>query len=391
MKKILALATFGMAVPYAYAQGSVTLYGILDEGVMYLSNSGGATGGKKISLDSTNGINGSRWGFKGSEDLGGGLQAIFTLEGGLNLNNGQSAQGGTFLGRQAFVGLSSSKLGSVTLGRQYDSIAYFLQPLTSQGSQAGSAPFLHPGDLDNTGNSLRVNNSVRFMSQNYGGFTFGGEYSVGGVAGNTTANSGYSAGAAYSAGAFSVGAAYAYFKNPTSATAGSGFFTGNANGSSQLAFSLNKGYVSAAAYQVIGAGVGYTIGSLSLATSYTNIQYGNLGAGFSGATARFNNVDVTAKYMVTPAFALMAAYDYLNGTGVTKTNGETVGNQHYNQVSVMGDYLFSKRTDVYLEGAWQRASGISSTGATAVANIGNLGDSTNNHQFVVRAALRHRF
>ncbi|WP_213301939.1 porin [Paraburkholderia sacchari] len=375
----------------AFAQSSVTLYGIVDEGVMFLNNTGGATGGKKIFLDSTSGINGSRWGFKGSEDLGGGLQAIFTLEGGININNGQSAQGGTFLGRQAFVGLSSNKFGSLTFGRQYDSIIYFLQPLTSQGSQAGSAAFQHPGDLDNTGNSVRVNNAVRFMSQNYGGFTFGGEYSVGGVAGNVTANSGYSVGAAYSNGPFSFGAIYEYFKNPTSATAGSGFFTDNANGSSQLAYSLNKGYASATAYQVIGAGAGYTIGSLSLATSYTNVQYGNLGAGFAGATARFNNVDFTAKYMVTPTFAVMAAYDYLNGSGVTKTNGQMVGDQRYNQVSVMGDYFLSKRTDVYLEGAWQRASGTSSTGAAAVANIGSLGDSSNNHQFVVRAALRHRF
>jgi len=391
MKRIFALAAFGMAVQCAYAQSNVTAYGILDEGVMFLSNSGGATGGKKVSLDSTNGINGSRWGFKGSEDLGDGLQAIFTLEGGININNGQSAQGGTFFGRQAFVGLSSNKLGSLTFGRQYDAITYFLQPLTAQGALAGSTAFQHPGDLDNTGNSLRVNNAVRFTSRNYGGFTFGGEYSVGGVAGNTTANSGYSVGAAYSNGPFNFGAAYAYFKNPTSATAGSGFFTGNANGSSQLAYSLNNGYVSATAYQVAGAGAGYTIGSLSLATSYTNTQYANLGGGFGGATAGFNNVDFTARYMLTPAFALVAAYDYLKGAGVTKTNGQTVGNQHYNQASVMGDYFLSQRTDVYLEGAYQRASGTSSTGVGAVADIGNLGDSTNNHQFAVRAALRHRF
>ncbi|MCR4467844.1 porin [Burkholderia sp. SCN-KJ] len=117
----------------------------------------------------------------------------------------------------------------------------------------------------------------------------------------------------------------------------------------------------------------------------------NLGAGFGNGMARFNNVDVAAKYAVSPALFVMAAYDYLKGSNVTRANGQNLGNQHYNQVSLMTDYFLSKRTDVYLEGAYQRASGTSSTGGAAVADIGNLGDSTNNHQFVVRAALRHKF
>ncbi|WP_205193149.1 porin [Burkholderia sp. Ax-1724] len=390
-KTIMALAVLGMMATEAHAQSSVTLYGIIDEGVQFLNNSGGTTGGKKVMLDSTSGINGSRWGFKGAEDLGGGLQAIFTMESGININNGQFAQGGTAFGRQIFVGLNSSKAGSVTFGRQYDAILYFLQPVTSQGAQAGSTLFIHPADLDNTGNSLRLNNSVRYMSPNFAGLTFGGTYSVGGVAGNTTANSGYSVGVAYSNGPILLGAAYEYFKNPTSATAGSGFFTSNANGATVLAYTLNKAYASATAYQVFGGGAGYTIGSLSLTTSYTNIQYANLSGAFAGGMARFSNVDAAAKYAVSPDLFVMAAYDYLKGASVTQANGQSVGNQHYNQVSLMTDYFLSKRTDVYLEGAYQRASGTSSTGAGAVANIGNLGDSSNNHQFAIRAALRHRF
>ncbi|WP_156992140.1 porin [Paraburkholderia oxyphila] len=391
MKKCLTFASLMLAVPCAYAQSSVTLYGILDEGVMFVNNVGGSTGGKRVSLDSTNGINGSRWGMTGKEDLGGGLRAIFTLEGGINLNNGQMAQGNTFFGRQAFVGLSHNTLGSLTLGRQYDMITYFLQPFTSQGSQAGSTAFQHPGDIDNTGNSVRVNNAIRYMSGNYAGVTFGGEYSVGGQAGNVTGNSGYSVGANYAMGPLSLGAAYAYFKNPTSATAGSGFFTDNANGSNFLANSLNRGYISASAWQVVGAGAGYTIGSLSLTAAWSNIQYAGLGGTFADSMARFNNYDFTARYMATPSLALAASYDYLNGAGVALANGKTVGNQHYNQIAVLGDYFLSKRTDVYMEGAWQRASGTSSTGTAAVADIGNLGDSANNHQFVVRLALRHKF
>jgi predicted porin len=52
---------------------------------------------------------------------------------------------------------------------------------------------------------------------------------------------------------------------------------------------------------------------------------------------------------------------------------------------------YSRRTDAYILGTWQKASGISSTGAPAVANVGNLGDSSNNRQAVVRLGLRHKF
>ncbi len=385
----IALGSLGTA---AHAQSTVTLYGILDEGIMYSSNTGGPTGGSRTFLDSTSGINGSRWGLTGSEDLGGGLRAIFTLESGINMNTGAFAQGGTAWGRQIFVGMKQDRFGSLTFGRQYDMMFYFGQPLTSAGSQAGSVPFVHPGDLDNTANSIRVNNSVRYMSANYAGFTFGGEYAVGGVAGNATANSGYSFGVAYNNGPLMLGGAFEYFKNPTSAAAGSGFFTDNANGATALTGLLNRGYTSASSYQTAIVGGGYTIGPVSLTTSWSNTQYGGLNSSsFADHTARFDNVDFAAKWMVNPVFFLSAAYDYLSGHSVATTKGTSVGGQHFHQLSLMADYLLSKRTDVYVEGAWQRASGTSSTGAAAVAAIGNIGDSSNNHQLMFRAALRHKF
>lgn len=395
MKKITGLmvgcATAGVFSQAAHAQSQVTLYGILDEGLMYQSSAGGKTGGKKFFMDSTSGISGSRWGMTGSEDLGGGLSTIFTLEGGINLNNGAAAQGNTLFGRQIFVGVNDSKRGSLTFGRQYDMMFYFGQPLTSAGIQGGSALFLHPGDLDNTGNSIRVNNTVRYMSPNFSGLTFGGEYSVGGVAGNSTSNSGYSLGFAYANGPVMIGGAFEYFKTPTSATAGAGFFTDNANGSTALANTLNRGYASATAYQTAIIGGRYAIGPVTFSTSYSNTQYANLGNAFATKTARFDNIDFAVKYLYGPTLALSAAYDYLKGHEVAAADGSARGNQHYNQVSVMADYLLSKRTDVYLGGTYQRASGTSSTGEAAVADIANLGDAAGNHTFLVRAALRHRF
>ncbi len=100
-------------------------------------------------------VNGSRWGLRGSEDLGGGLKAIFTLENGFGINDGTLKQGGRLFGRQAFVGLSSDQFGAVTLGRQYDSMVDYVGPLALTGTQYGGTQFAHPFDNDNLNNSFR--------------------------------------------------------------------------------------------------------------------------------------------------------------------------------------------------------------------------------------------
>ncbi|WP_240975503.1 porin [Paraburkholderia aromaticivorans] len=97
------------------------------------------------------------------------------------------------------------------------------------------------------------------------------------------------------------------------------------------------------------------------------------------------------KWLLRPALSFSAAYNYLKGESVNTSAGQAVGSQHYNQVMLMADYFLSKRTDLYIEGAWQRASGTSSTGAPTVADIGNLGDSSNHHQLAICATLRHKF
>lgn len=86
---------FEFAAP-AFAQTSVTLYGVIDEGFDYTNN---VLGSHNYALQS--GLaQGSRWGLKGAEDLGGGLRAIFQLENGFNVNNGRLLQGGLEFGRQ---------------------------------------------------------------------------------------------------------------------------------------------------------------------------------------------------------------------------------------------------------------------------------------------------
>jgi predicted porin len=392
MKRTLfAIGAFCAFATSAHAQSSVTLYGVIDEGLMFNNNATTAelpAGGRKVYMDSLNGLYGSRWGLKGSEDLGGGTRAIFTLESGINLNSGALAQGGLEFGRQAFVGLSNTRYGDLTLGRQYDSVVLYAQSVTIQG-YLGSEVFQHPGDLDNTANSLRTNNAIRYSSPNFKGLTFGAELSLGGVPGNISGGGGYSAGVAYVNGPLALAAAYLYFKNPTSSTATAGFFTSNGSGT-QLTGVLNKGYATANAYQVAIGGLTYAIGPILIGASYSNVQYGVISA-LGGATAKFNNVDVGVKWTLTPALYVGAAYDYTKGSNVAAPNGENIGNQHFNQFSLIADYALSKRTDVYIEGAYQKAAGTSSTGGAAVANIGNAGDSSNTSQTLLRVAMRQKF
>uniref|UniRef100_UPI0011842E36 porin n=1 Tax=Paraburkholderia sp. BCC1884 TaxID=2562668 RepID=UPI0011842E36 len=153
----------------AHAQSSVTLYGVLDAGITYQSNVAG-----KSRWSEGTGIDQSLFGLRGSEDLGGGLKAIFTLESGFNLGNGRFSNDGGMFNRQAFVGLSS-QYGTVTLGRQYDSMVDYFALTTANGNWAGYL-FSHPYDNDNTDNSFRLNNSVKYTSPDINGLHFGGTY-----------------------------------------------------------------------------------------------------------------------------------------------------------------------------------------------------------------------
>jgi len=112
----------------------------------------------------------------------------------------------------------------------------------------------------------------------------------------------------------------------------------------------------------------------------------NIGA-FNGATATFNSFELNAMYRFTPVFSIAGEYNYTKGNAV---KGD-IGDQTYNQYSLLFDYTLSKRTDLLLLGSFQTASGINSTGTAAVANIGNLGDSSNNHQAIARVEVRHKF
>ncbi|MDR0997361.1 MAG: porin [Zoogloeaceae bacterium] len=127
-KKIIALAVVGaLAAAPAMAQTNVTVYGSIDMGFSHRGDSYQDSTSNKNSIDSGMAM-GNRLGFKGVEDLGNGLKALFTLEAGFNGDDGTQGQGGRLFGRQAFVGLTSD-YGTVIAGRLYTPHYSFLSAL----------------------------------------------------------------------------------------------------------------------------------------------------------------------------------------------------------------------------------------------------------------------
>ncbi|MDR8071880.1 porin [Burkholderia cenocepacia] len=385
----LALAVLSSFSGIAHAQSTVTLYGIIDEGFNINTNAGG----HHLYNLSSGVLQGSRWGMRGTEDLGGGLKAIFVLESGFDLNTGKLGQGGLFFGRQAYVGLGS-RFGTITLGRQYDSVVDYVGQLGA-ADQWGGYIAAHPGDLDNFNNANRVNNAIKFTSTNYAGLTFGGLYSLGGVSGDYSRNQIWSLGVGYSNGPLTLGAGYLNVRNPNVS------FFGNSNPStingsiSNISSPVYSGYGSAHTYQVIGTGAAYSFGAATIGATYSNVKFTNLGSSyasaFAGQTATFNNGEINFKYQLTPTFLVGAAYDYTRGSSI---NGASAAK--YQQGSAGVDYFLSKRTDVYLIGVYQHASGetanAAGTGVTAaVASINNLTPSSNSNQFTARVGIRHKF
>ncbi|MFM0557862.1 porin [Paraburkholderia sediminicola] len=393
MKRI-ALSTLSLALlgvtGVAHAQSSVTLYGLIDESIQYVHNTTNTAGGPNKNLVAmfAGNLQGDRFGLKGTEDLGGGLKAIFQLENGFDVNSGALGQSGRMFGRQAYVGLTGDQWGTVTLGRQYDPLVDLVQPLTAD-NYFGST-FTTPGDVDNNDNSSRTNSAVKYTSPVWGGFQFEGMYALGGVAGKTGSGQTWSAAATYGTGPFNVAAGYFRADNPSSTVPRAGW-----GGTSDGTFDsqISGIYSTAKSIGIASVAAQYVAGPFTASLRYSNAQYKpDAQSGFS-STEKFNVGGAFLGYQATPAMLVGVGYIY------TKSSGDTGATYH--QVSLGGDYNLSKRTDIYLVGAYQHASGnqrhenasgVGSSIAAAGASIGSYGyESASSSQEMVSLGIRHKF
>ena len=341
-KSLIALAVLA-ASGAAMAQSSVTLYGIADAWVGSTETQVNGVGQRQTAVN-TSGVNGSRWGLKGSEDLGGGMKAIFTLESGFSLDTGASAQNGTLFSRQAFVGLQSG-FGTVSLGRQYSAYDN-LQGATNQNydaftfnARSGAGGGVAANGIKDYTN--RIDNSIAYTSPSFGGFSGAVVYGFGEnknavIAAtpttpafvNSDATDSASVHIKYANGPILVGYAYQQDK-----LAGVG-----------AAQDKNK-------YNLVGGS--YDFGVAKLTASYNTVKNNTLKdkEGQIGVSVPFG------------AAAISAGYARSKTEGIT---GERTGKGY----SILGTYALSKRTGLYAGAQNTKAHILNAAAETEITTYG---------------------
>ncbi|HTD07129.1 porin [Undibacterium sp.] len=342
-KSLLALSVLAAFAGVAHAQSSITIYGVVDMAIQN-ENRGGNSPGSVTALDSGE-QSGSRLGFKGTEDLGGGLKAIFDLEMGVNADTGTSSQGGLPFGRQAWVGLAGD-FGSVTMGRQYTPIFIATDTIdpwdagfnsTGGGPQAGVGTST-AGTLGLFGTPFRTNNTVNYSTNNLGGFTGSVAYTFGEVAGDSSASR-------------QIGLSGTYAGGPVTGTLAYHKVNDVAGNATKLVF--------------LGGIYDFTVAKLH--------------AAYGKTTSDLNTVD-TKEWMVGTtvpfgAAALIATYTRVTNNLVAAGKGQ--------QYAIGGTYALSKRTNFY--GNFARTSN------DANSNAGGIAFSNGATDRLVNFGIRHKF
>ncbi len=345
-------AACGASGALAQTASGVTLYGLADIGIEAINHvPGNSAGGNTAVRMNAGNLSGSRWGLRGTEDLGNGLKAIFTLESGFDLDTGMSAQGGRLFGRQAYAGLQGN-FGAVTLGRQQTA----LYDLFGAYDPMGANPRYSLAAVDSAFNG-RADNAIKYTGK-FGGLTAIGFYSFGRdnngeVPGAPKVARNYGLGFAYAAGNLSIGTAYDQYQGATVA--------------------LQDRSAKRAAI-----GASYAFGDAKVFGGFRWLR--DDGTASTTATITRTNVYwLGGQYRVMPALVLTGAAYYTDNRNSSADPWLFV---------LSADYAFSKRTDVYLNIGYAKnkngsTQGLSGSGSTFVAAGENQTGAT--------IGLRHRF
>lgn len=316
-KHHVAAALVGAASLSAHAQSTVTLYGVIDTNLEVI-NHADAKGGTLV-RENSGGLSNSRFGLRGTEDLGGGYRTFFALEAGINSNDGTNASSGVLFNRTAAVGLTNDSFGSLSAGLQYTAMYDILKQYDPMGYAPQYTWFPTTGSADDLSYKARINNSVKYAGE-FGGLKAIADYSFGGTAGSFQSNAAYGAGLQYVLGTLSAAFAYDY-RNGAVTTAGTWTKTRN--------WSLS---------------VRDEIGRATLMGGYEHfLQNPAKGASVSAALWFAG-----ARYRFTPALRLTTAVYYQSN------NASGASNSIMGVLS--GDYALSKRTDVYATLAYAAAT-----------------------------------
>ncbi|MES2026630.1 MAG: porin [Pseudomonadota bacterium] len=372
MKKIsnaVTLFCLSFCALQAKAEGltpttSVTLYGVVDTAVRYTSHSDAK--GNALWQMTGGTFQGSRFGLRGNEDLGGGAAAYFVLENGFSPDTGALGYGGRLFGRQAIVGLNG-KLGVIQLGRDttlgFDTLAIYDSVTPMNNNTLLQMPTILVGD--------RLDNSVKYRYQ-AGPVALALQYGAGESAGNIGAGRSLGASVVYTLGAYSLATVAQQMKD------------GNQVESRVLSVG--------AAYQ--GNSGKYAIGFVRRTTGANfNWQPGGSNVGIAGSSENILNANTTGSRrddLVTASmnFSLTPQWVVYSGYMVDRVRN-VLANQNGTRHTLFGivDYLLSKRTDIYLEADFNKSAGALVTQPLFGNGIGN----NQSTMLGVSLGVRHKF
>ena len=356
-KSLIALAVLA-ASGAAMAQSSVTLFGVADIGVGYVKNSGGDS-----NYGLTNGgLATSRLGFRGVEDLGGGLKAGFWLEGGLTLDDGTSS--GFNFKRRSTISLMGN-FGEVRLGRDLTAgyktvLNYDLFGQVGMGSFLGTSNNLY-GTADDA-DGQRASNLIAYHSNDIAGFKGGLQYGFG-------ENSGSNKGNRY------LGAYLGFDNGPLSVT-----IAGDRNNFGYTTASITPPVAASAGTDrtQLSLGASYDLGMLKLSGLIQRVEFEDVG--FAGKD-KFDNWMLGASAPVGPG-TIKAQYASYNDKSFT--NGDA------QQLSVGYQYDLSKRTAVYTTVAYLKNKNAASNVALGGSGLALPADAGKN-QTGFQVGVRHAF
>lgn len=348
-----ALAALFTAMGAQAQSSSLTMYGLIDLGMEYRTQNN-AAGDSQWRLNS-GGINTSRFGFKGKEDLGKGLSAQFNLEGELSADTG--AADSTLFGRQAWISLDSDSLGSVALGRM-STVAYdFISAHDFMGYAPQYSWVTSTATVPKASFTSRISNGVRYLGT-FGKIRLGLNAGLGEVAGSLNANTSRGVSVGYDDGPVSV--QLSLDDGRTAATDTATTSTSNRSWIASGTYALGKGKVYAGVRDTKREPVGTV--SASNAAFHTTLYWLGASAPVADKVTAFGGVYVENKHG-TPSNPVMLA-----------------GKVHYD---------LSKRTRLYATAAIARAK--TEDGSQTLTGVFRDQTPLTNHQTGIGFGLQHRF
>lgn len=349
-KSLICAAALTMIAGLAQAQSNVTIYGLIDANVTYNTDANAAKDGQ-FKLNS-GGMNTSRMGFRGTEDLGNGLKATMQLETGVLLDTG--AIDGAMFGRQANVGLQGA-FGKVIAGRSFTTTYDFILPFDpmAYAPQYSWATTGNGTGGRKDGMLTSASDLVKYQFE-ANGFKLGATYAMGEQAGDTSSGAKMAFAGAYSSGPLALALTF-----------------DQANSIATLSSPMAK-------TKTMHAAASYKLESAKLYVGYRN--YNKTQA--SKADLRSDLFWGGVEYKLSPVMTLTGAYYYQDIKNMAAGTDADPG-----MMVARLKYALSKRTDIYVSGGFAKSHNNKPVGASREEDV--LGFGTSQNSFTV--GMQHRF